>query len=76
MPPIRFLASKCFTYIVAVILLLSEIMPIYSYCTKKKLVYITIAAFFNCQPFSYIKCIKSNIYLSYNIKSVSNAKCL
>ena len=45
MPPIRSLASKCCTYIVAVILLLSEIMPTYSYCILKGLVYITIIAF-------------------------------
>ena len=47
MPPGRFLASKHYTYIVAVILLLGEIMPSYSYYIKKKLVYITIIA-----PFS------------------------
>ena len=44
MPPIRSLASKCRTYIVLVILLLSEIMPIYSRYAEKKLVYIAIAA--------------------------------
>ena len=42
MPFIRFLASKCYTYIVILILLLGKIMPIYSYCTKKRLVYIII----------------------------------
>ena len=46
MPPIRFLASKRRAYIVAVILLLGEIIPIYSYCAKK-LVYIIIVAPFN-----------------------------
>ena len=44
MPPIRSLASKRRAYTVAVILLLSEIMPSYSCCKEKKLVYITIAA--------------------------------
>ena len=48
MPSIRSLASKHRTHAVAVILLLGEIMPSYSYCNKKKLVYIIIIA-----PFSY-----------------------
>ena len=74
MPPVRFLASKYRTHIVAVIFLLSEIMPIYSYYAKKKLVYVIIAAPFNCQPSFYIKCTKLNIYLSCNVKSVSNTK--
>ena len=47
MPFIRSLASKRRAYTVAVILLLSEIMPSYSYYKEKKLVYITIIA-----PFS------------------------
>ena len=36
---IRSLVSKCYTYIVLLILLLSIIMPIYSRYTKKKLIY-------------------------------------
>ena len=48
MPPIRFLVSKRRTYTVAVILLLGKIIPSYSHCDKKKLVYIIIIA-----PFSY-----------------------
>ena len=48
MPFIRFLASKRRAYIVAVILLLGEIMPIYSYYAKKKLVHIIITAPFGC----------------------------
>ena len=47
MPFIRFLASKRRAYIISVILLLGEIMPIYLHYAKKKLVYIIIAA-----PFS------------------------
>jgi hypothetical protein len=47
MPFIKSLASKRHTYIVTLILLLGEIMPTYSYCLIKGLVYITIAA-----PFS------------------------
>jgi hypothetical protein len=47
MPSVRSLASKCCTYIVALILSLSEIMPTYSYCAVKGLVYIVIATLFN-----------------------------
>ena len=74
MPFIRFLVFKHYAYIVAVIFLLGEIMPSYSYYKEKKLVYITIIAPFSCQPFSYIKCTKLNMCLSYNIKLVSNTK--
>ena len=74
MPFIRSLVFKHCTYTVAVILLLSEIMPSYSYCKEKKLVYIIITAFFSCQPSSCVKCTKLNIYLSYNVRSVSNAE--
>ena len=74
MPLIRSLASECRAYTVAVILLLSEIMPSYSCCEEKKLVYIAIIAFFSCQPSFYIKCTKLNIYLSCNVRSMSNIK--
>jgi hypothetical protein len=47
MPPVRSLASKHCTYIITLILLLGKIMPTYSYCAVKGLVYIIIAA-----PFS------------------------
>jgi hypothetical protein len=47
MPFIKSLASKYCAYIVALILLLSKIMPTYSRCVVKGLVYITITA-----PFS------------------------
>ena len=50
MPFIRSLASEYLAYrskLVAVILLLSEIMPTYSHCAEKGLVYIAIAALFN-----------------------------
>ena len=67
MPPVRSSASKRRAYIVAVILLLSKIMPMCSCYTKKKLVYIIIAAPFSRQPFSCFKCIKSNIYLSCDV---------
>ena len=51
MPFIRSLVFKCTAYyskLVAVILLLSEIMPTYSRYVKKRLVYIAIIA-----PLSY-----------------------
>ena len=73
-PFVRFLASKCCAYIVTVILLLSKIMPTYSRYILKGLVYITIIAPLGCQPSFYIKCIKLNIYLSCDIKSVFNTK--
>ena len=47
MPLVRSLVSKRTAYcfkLVAIILLLSEIMPTCSYCVKKGLVYITIIA--------------------------------
>ena len=58
----------------AVILLLNKIMPIYFYYAEKGLIYIVIIAPLGCQPFSYTKYTKLNIYLSCDIKSVSNAK--
>ena len=76
MPLIRSLVSKCYAYVISVIFLLGEIMPIYSRCAKKKLVYITITAPFSHQPSFYIKCTKSNIYSSCNIRLVLDAKCL
>ena len=48
MPPVRSLVSKCYAYIVLVIFLLGEIIPIYSYYAEKKLVYIIITALFSC----------------------------
>ena len=74
MPSIRSLVFKCHTCAVAVILLLGEIMPSYSYYKEKKLVYIIIIAPFSHQPSFYIKCTKLNMCLSCNVKSVSNTK--
>ena len=74
MPPIRFIVFKHCALLVLIIISLSEIMPTCSRYVKKKLLYIIIAALFSRQPFSYSKCAKSNIYLSYNIRLVSNAK--
>ena len=76
MPPIRSLVSKHRAYTVAVILLLGKIIPTYSCCIEKKLVYITIVAPSSHQPSFYIKYTKLNIHLFCNIKSVSNTKYL
>ena len=74
MPLIRFLVSKRRAYIVAVILLFSEIMPTYSCCVLKGLVYIIIIASLGRQFSFYTKCIKLNMRLSYNIRLVFNTK--
>ena len=74
MPSVRSLAFKRRAYIVAVILLLSKIMPTYSRYMLKGLVYIIIIALLGCQPFFYIKYTKLNIYSSCDIRLVSNTK--
>ena len=76
MPFIRSLVSKYCTCVILVILLLGEIISIYSCYAEKKLVYIIIIAPSSRQPSSYIKCIKLNMHLSCNIKLVSNVKYL
>ena len=73
-PPVRSLASERYTYIIAIILSLSEIMPTYSCCVLKGLVYIIIIALLGRQPSSYTKYTKLNMRLSCNIKLVFNAK--
>ena len=74
MPPIRSSASERRAYTVAVILFFSEIMPSCSCCKEKKLVYIIIITPSGRQPSFCIKYTKSNIRLSCNVKSVSNAE--
>ena len=74
MPLIRFLASKRRVYVVAVILLFSKIMPTYSRCVLKGLVYIIIIAPLGHQPSFYTKYTKLNICLSCNIRLVFNTK--
>ena len=76
MPSVRSLASKRRTYIVAIILLLSKIMPTYSRCVLKGLVCVIIIAPLGRQPSSYTKYTKLNMRLFCNIKSVFNAKCM
>ena len=70
MPFIRSLVSKRHARIVAVILLLSKIMPTCSCCVLKGLVYIVIVAPLGRQPSFYTKCIKLNMRSSYNVKLV------
>ena len=67
MSPIRSTASKRYIYIAAVILLLSKVIPSYSYYANKGLIYITIMALSGRQPSFYIKCTKSNMPLSCNV---------
>ena len=74
MPLVRSLAFKCCTHVVAVILLLGKIMPIYSYYMLKGLVYIAIIAPLGCQPSFYTKYTKLNMRLSCDIRLISNAK--
>ena len=76
MPPIKSLVSERRAYIVAVILSLSKIMPTYSRCVLKGLIYIAIIAPLGYQPSFYTKYTKLNMCLSYNIKSMSNTKCM
>ena len=71
---IRSLVSKRCTCVIAVILSLSEIMPTYSRCVLKGLVYIIIIALLSYQPFFYTKCTKLNMCLSCNIRLVFNTK--
>ena len=57
MPPIKSLAFKRRAKLVSTIILLGEIMPSYSYCIKRRLLYIIIAAPSSRQPFFCAKCI-------------------
>ena len=71
---IRSLVFKCCARIVVIILLLSEIMPTYSRCVLKGLVYVVIIAPLGCQPSFYAKYTKLNIHSSCDIRLVSNTK--
>ena len=77
MPFIRSLISKRTAYyfkLIAVILLLSKIMPTYSYYMEKGLVYITIIAPLGRQPSFYTKYTKLNMRSSCDVRLVSNTK--
>jgi len=58
------------------ILLSSEVILSCSCCVKEGLVYIAIAALSSCQLSSCFECTSANMRSSYNVYSVSNAKCL
>jgi len=45
-----------------------------SYCAKEGLVYIVLVSPLSRQPSSYLECTKVNIYLSCDVRSISNAK--
>ena len=75
MPFVRSLAFKRRAYVITVILLLSKIMPTYSYCVLKGLVYIAIMAPLNRQPSSCTKYTKLNMRSSCDVRLVSNAEC-
>jgi len=64
------------SYTVAAILSFSEIMlsPC-SWYAKEGLVCIALASPLSWQPSSCLECTKANIQLSYNVRSISNAKC-
>ena len=74
MPFVGFLAFKQYTRVVAVILLLSKIIPIYSCYVLKGLVYIIIIALLGRQPFFYTKYTKLNMRSSCDIRLVSSTK--
>jgi hypothetical protein len=66
-----------YTCTITLILLLGEIiLSPYSYYAKEGLVYVTLASPLSWQPSLYLECTKLNIQLSYNIRSISNAKYL
>jgi len=68
------LQAQQHAYTVAFILLSSEVIPLYSCCSKEGLVYIVIAVLSSYQPSFYSKCTSINIWLSCNICLVFNAK--
>ena len=77
MPFIRSLVFKRTAYyfkLVAVILLLSKIIPTYSYYIEKGLIYIAIIALLGRQPSSYTKYTKLNIHSFCDIRLVFNTK--
>jgi hypothetical protein len=78
-PPIKSLAFKHLAHyskLIAVILLLGEIMPLYSCYKEKELVYIVIIAPSNHQPSSCSECTVLNIHLSCNIQLISDTECI
>ena len=72
MPPS--IASIYCVTLITLILFISKVMPSCSCYVKKGLIYITIAALSSRQPLSYAEYTKLNIRLSYNVRSISDAK--
>jgi len=66
------LQTQHYARMVALILSLSKVILLYSYCAKEGLVYVTIAAPSSRQPSFYSKCTQLNIRLSYDVRSISN----
>jgi hypothetical protein len=60
MPFIRFTTSKHYMLLTASISLDREIINPYSYCAKKRLVYIAFISPSRHQPFFYLECTKVN----------------
>jgi len=76
MPKVTSLSSTaCYTRTITIVLLLGKvILSPYSRYIKEGLVYITLASPLSWQPSFYLECTKVNIYLFYNVRSISNAK--
>ena len=74
MPLIRFLASIHYILLATSISLNGEIMSLCSHYAKKGLVYIAIIIPFSCQPSSYSKYTKANIYSLCDVCLVSTNK--
>jgi hypothetical protein len=64
---IRFTAFKCYILLTISNFLNGEIINPYSCYVKKGLIYIAFIFLFRYQLFSYLKCTKVNIQLSYNV---------
>ena len=70
MPSIKSLVSAYYALLAISISLNSKIISPCSYYIKKKLVCIIIIALSSCQPSSYFKCTKANVYFFCNVRSV------
>jgi len=67
MPSIRSSAFDHCNRLVTIILLLDEVMPLYSHYKEKKLVCITIAVLTGHQPSLCVECMQANMQLSCNV---------
>ena len=71
MPPIRLLISIYHALLISFIAYDGEIISPCFYYAKKGLVYIAIVKSSSRQPFFCSECTKLNIYILYNLRSVS-----